>query len=192
MKKPNYVLKTNEAVLKPVGPGKLPDWLRKSIGVILIILIIGSIIFKDNLFAKLPWFIQIVFIVLCIFAPFSGPKKDYFPSEIEIQFFDDYFVFYRPKMYYDKRTTRKEICVMRYAEVTECVYKNKSQRIHIYGNGTTTWWNYKKDGTLPNNPTKVNPFTRGLLFFSTRYCEPVNLIKEIEEHSPIRVIEENN
>lgn len=121
-----------------------------------------------------------------------SPKKEYKPSEMELQFYDDKLILYRPRRYYDESTTRKEFCEMKYSDITECVFKTRSCRIHIYGDGVTTWYNMKKDGNFPEQPSKANRYKKGLVYFSTRCATDVDLVKEIEAHSPLRVSIENN
>lgn len=52
-KEPNYVLRTNEAVLMPTENNKLFYIIKKVVWVIVGILVIGSILFQDNLFSEL-------------------------------------------------------------------------------------------------------------------------------------------
>lgn len=130
-------------------------------------------------------------IVLAFGVAFVGNKKENVPSPMELQFFDDHLVLYLPKRYYSKHVTRMEINQMRYADITKCVYKAKSQRIHLYGSGTSTWYNYKTDGTLPQTPTQVRNYTDGLIYFNTQLATDVDFKTEIESHSPIKVIVEN-
>lgn len=111
---------------------------------------------------------------------------------MELQFYDDHLVLYLPKRYFSNRVTRKQIGTMKYSDITKCVYKTKSQRIHIYGDGHAVWYNYKKDGTLPVKPTKDHYFTEGLFYFNTSLATDIDFKKEIEEHSPLKVIIEND
>lgn len=192
MSKPNYVLQTNEAVLMPVGKNGSANVIKVCVWVIVAIIVIGSIIFQDNLFSELSWPVRIMLIVIAIAFGFYGEKKEYFPSPMELQFFDDYLVLYLPKRYYSNRVTRKQINTMKYADVTKCVFKSKSNRIHIYGNGTSVWYNYKKDGTVPEKPTESRTFTQGLIYFNTSMAPEVDFVGEIERNSPLRVIVEND
>lgn len=192
MNNANYILKTNEAVLMPTEVNRCKSTLKICIWVVIGIIILGSFIFQDNLFTELSGIVRIFLIVLAVGFGFYDGKKEYAPSPMELQFYDDRLVLYLPKRYYSNRVTRKQINTMRYIDISKCVYKTRSNRIHIYGAGQSVWYNYKKDGSLPSKPTEERSFTQGLIYFNTQLATDVDFIKEIEEHSPIRVIVENS
>lgn len=83
---------------------------------------------------------------------------------------------------------------MEYKNVSECVYEKNtySKLIKIYGNGHSRWYNFKKDGTLPTQPTRDKSWTKGLVFFNTYSNPDIDFVKEIEEHSPIKVVVNND
>lgn len=192
MNNPNYVIKTNEAVLMPTKQSTGFTFLKTGVWIVVAVIIVGSLVLQDNLFSELSWTDQVLLIVLALGVTFLGGKKEYSPSPMELQFFDDYLVLYLPKRYYSKNVTRMEINQMKYSEITKCVFKTKSQRIHLYGKGTSTWYNYKVDGTIPQNPTQVRNYNAGLIYFNTRLATDVDFKSEIENHSPIQVIVENS
>lgn len=167
-------------------------FLKTGVWIVVVVIVLGSLLFQDNLFLELSWTARVLLIVLAFGVTFLGGKKEYAPSPMELQFFDDHLVLYLPKRYYSKRVTRMEINQMKYSEITKCVYKTKSQRIHLYGNGTSTWYNYEADGTIPQTPTQVRNFTAGLIYFNTQLATNVDFKTEIENHSPIHVIVENS
>lgn len=192
MEKPNYVLKTNEAVLFPKEQSKGFVVLKTGVAVVILVIIVGSLLFQENLFAQLSWTPRVLLITLVIGVLTMNGRKEYGPSPMELQFFDEYLILYLPKRYYNKRVTRMEINKMKYSEISKCVYKAESQRIHLYGDGISTWYNYKKDGTIPQTPTKVNEYKDGLIYFGTRLAVDVDFKQEIEAYSPIKVIVENS
>lgn len=192
MNKPNYVLKTNEAVLIPQNTTALQRMIKIGVLIIVAIIIVGSFVFHDNLFSEMSWTARILLIVLAVGIGFWGGKKVDTPSQMELQFYDDFLVFYLPKRYYSKTITRKQINTLKFSEISKCVYMARSCRIQIYGNGTSVWYNYKKNGELPDNPTENRQFTDGMIYFSTRCATDIDFKKEIEEHSPIKVIVENS
>lgn len=192
MDKPNYVLYANEAVLMPVKKNNGANIIKISVWIVVAIIVFGSILFHDNLFTELSWPVRIMLIIVVLRFGFYGGKKEYFPSPMELRFYDDYLVLYLPKRYYSKRVTRKEISTMKYADISKCVFKEKSSRIHIYGNGTSIWYNYRKDGSLPEKPTENRTFTQGLIYFNTSLAPDIDFVREIETNSPLRVIIEND
>ena len=192
MNNANYILKTNEAVLMPTEVNKGKNIMKVCVWVIISIIVLASFIFQENLFDELSWPIKMFLIVLVVGFGFYGGKKEYTASPMELQFYDDCIVLYLPKRYYSNRVTRKQINKMKYADISKCVYKTRSKRIHIYGDGQSIWYNYKKDGSLPSKPTKERTFTQGLIYFNIQLATDVDFKKEIEEHSPIQVIMENS
>lgn len=185
--KPNYILRTNEAVLMPTSHGNGLLVFKICVWVVVLLIVLGSLIFHDNLFSELSWSARILLIVLAIGVTLYGGKKEYFPSPMELQFFDDYLVLYLPKRYYGKHLTRMQIDKMKYSDITKCVYKTQSQRIHIYGDGISIWYNYRADGTIPQNPTEKRSFKERLIYFDIRLAPEIDFKKEIETHSPIKV-----
>lgn len=187
---PNHVLYANEGVLVPSGEKRKFGFMQIAVWSVVGVLILGSLLFQSNLFTQMHWTTQALLLVLVI--PFGFPRKKQVmvASPIELWFYDDAFVLYRPMKYYGKHMNRKEICYMKYSDVTKCVYKTRSQRIHIYGSGTSEFYNANSGGIVPETPTKIKSYTGGLLYFNTS-MDTVDFKKEIEAHSPIRVIEED-
>lgn len=192
MDKPNYVIQTNEAVLIPTKQSSGFTFLKTGVWIVVAVIVLGSLLFQDNLFSELSWTAHVFLIVLALGVTLLGGKKEYVPSPMELQFFDNYLVLYLPKRYYSKYVTRMEINQMKYSEITKCVYKSKSQRIHLYGNGTSIWYNYNADGTIPQTPTQVRNYNAGLIYFNTQLATDVDFKTEIEKHSPIQVVVENS
>lgn len=192
MEQPNYVLKTFESDLVPIPPKKGYVFLRVGVWSVVVILVLGSLLFQDNLFMELSGTTRVLLIVLAIGVTFWGNKKEYSPSPLELRFYDEYIVFYLEKKYYSKRVTRMEFVKMKYTEISKCEYDIKNKRVYVRGNGISRLYNYKKDGTLPSEPTDIRDFKRGLMYFGTWFMEDIDIKKEIEEHSPIKVIVENS
>lgn len=192
MSEPNYVLKANEAVLMPTENNKGKSILKVCIWIVIGVIIVASFVFQDNIFAELSWPVRIFLIVLAVGFGFYGGKKEYTESPMELRFYDDCLMLYLPKRYYSNRVSRRQYNTMKYSDITKCVYKTRSNRIHIYGDGESVWYNYKKDGTLPKQPTETRKFTQGLIYFNTQFATDIDFKKEIEEHSPIQVIVENS
>ncbi len=188
----NYVLKFDEAVLVPQDKLSGLSFVKKGVWIIVFIATLGSIIFQDNLFGEMSWTTIVLLIVIAVVVSFIGGKKIDVPSPVEIQFYDDHLVIYRPKRYYSKKVTRMEHNKMMYAEIRRCVYKAQSKRLHIYGNVHAVWHNVSKDGVVSQLPTYDRVVNDTLQYFSTRCAENVNFKNEIEQHSPIMVSVENS
>lgn len=190
-KNPNYVLKTNEAVLiKKQGKGF--TFLKTGVWIVVAVIVIGSLLFQDNLFSELSWTARILLIVLALGVTSLGGKKENIPSPIELQFYDDYFVLYRPKRYYNKKVTRMEFNKMMYSDISRCVYKAKSQRIHFYGKVYATWYDYDENGTVSQIPSYNKIVEDTLCYISTRCANDIDFKNIIEANSPIQVIVEES
>ena len=77
METPNYILKTNEAVLVPTSQESGYKFLKIGVWCVVAVIILGSLIFQDNLFSKLSWTARIFLIVLAVGVTFIGGKKEY-------------------------------------------------------------------------------------------------------------------
>lgn len=186
MEKPNYVLKANEAVLVPKNDNPWLGRLKKAVWIIVGIIILGSIIFQDNIFSELNWSAQVMLIVLAIGLTFTGGSHRV-PSPFEIWFYDDYLIVYREKHYYSRKVSRKEYDKFFYKDIQKIQFRKTTQRINIYGVVEGIWYNYNKDGTLPEKPT-YHKTTDSICFFYTSAEPDVDFVAEIEKHSPIKVI----
>ena len=191
MEKPSYVIKTNEAVFVPTKKSRVLMGVKKCVWIIVVIIFIGSLIFRDNLFMHMTWTHRILLLSLASGTIFIRDEMVLVPSPMELQFYEDYLVLYLPKRYYSRHLTQMAIKKMKYDEITKCVYGTNTQLIYLYGNGTSTFYNYKSDGTIPETPTKVRNYTKGLIYFCTKLATDVDFKNEIEARSPLKVIVEN-
>lgn len=190
MNKPNYILKTNEAVLVSKDSKALVA-IKVAVWIIIAVMVFGSLFFQENLFAEITWSTRILLIVIAIGVMFYGGKKENVASPIEIQFFDDHLIVYRPKRYYSKKVTRMEINKMMYSGIKRCVFKARSRRIHIYGDVHATWYNFDAQGIIAQTPSYDRIVTDTLCYFSTRCATDVDFKKVIEEHSSVIVTVED-
>ncbi len=182
--KPNYVLKANEGILYPKNPKLVP--LKKAVWIIIALIIIGSLIFRENLFAELSLSAQILLITLVLVVIVAGGEERV-PSPFEIWFFDDYFVIYREKRYYDRKVTRKEYNKYYYKDISKVEYRKLTNRIQFEGIIESVWYNYNKDGTLPEKPTYHRTTDGGICYFYTTASPEIDFVAEIEKHSPLKV-----
>ena len=187
---PNYVLKANEEALMPVNDSKAYYYLKKVLWIIIAINIIGYFVFGENIFTQLNSSARILLIILLVYILFIANKKRGVASPFEIRFYDDYMVVYRKKYYYDPKITRMEFYKFFYKDIRNCEFRTETEKINIYGTVEATFFKYKKDGSLPEKPNH-HKTTDGICFFYTRQSD-VDFVHEIEAHSPIKVIIENN
>lgn len=181
---PNYVLKFNETVLKTVKD--INYKIKKAVMIIVGIIILASIIFQNNFFSDLNWITKIMLLSLVLGVMFTG-KNEKIKSPIEIKFYDDYLLVYREKRYYTDRVSRKEYNKFLYKDITECDYNNNTKRFDIIGKIEAIWYDYNKNGTIPNNPTYNRVVDGGICYFYTDLEPELDIVKQFEEHSQIKV-----
>lgn len=185
---PNYVLKLNDTDLKKVNDKN--NKIKTAVLIIVAILIVGSFIFQDNLFAELSWTARLLLISLAIGVMFKG-KYEEIPSPMELRFYNDYLVVYWEKKYYSKKVIRKIYDKFYYKDIHNIQFRKNINRVNIYGIVEGTWYNYNNDGSLPQNPT-YHKTVDAICYFYTKLNPDIDIVKEIESHSPVKVTIEDN
>jgi len=182
---PNYVLKTNEEVLRTVNDSKVYYYLKKVLWIIIAINIISYFVFGENIFTQLNSNVRILLIILLVYILFIANKRKGVASPFEIRFYDDYLVVYREKLYYNPMTTHMEFFKFFYKDITKCEYRTETERFNILGTVEINLFKYNKDGSLPKEPTH-HKTTDSICYFYTGMSD-VDFVYEIEAHSPIKV-----
>lgn len=183
---PNYVLKFNETDSRKVKDRNY--YIKKAVVIIIAIIVIFSIIFGENLFLELSWTARILLIAIALGILFTGKKEDV-PSPAELRFYDDYLLLFLERKYYSERSIKQEYLKMKYSDITKVKYlpNTSNKRFQIYGNGHSLHYDVKKDGSLSIQPSRDKMFEEGMIYFSTNLNQNIDFIKEIEEHSPLKV-----
>lgn len=183
---PNYVLKFNETDSKKVKDRNY--YIKKAVVIIIAIIVIFSIIFGKNLFLELSWTARILVIAIALGVLFTGKKEDV-PSPAELRFYDDYLLLFLERKYYSEKSIKQEYLKMKYSDITKVKYlpNTSNKRFQIYGNGHSLHYDVKKDGSLSIQPSRDKMFEEGMIYFSTNLNQNIDFIKEIEEHSPLKV-----
>lgn len=183
---PNYVLKFNETDSRKVKDRNY--YIKKAVVIIIAIIVIFSIIFGENLFLELSWTARILLIAIALGILFTGKKEDV-PSPAELRFYDDYLLLFLERKYYSEKSIKQEYLKMKYSDITKVKYlpNTSNKRFQIYGNGHSLHYDVKKDGSLSIQPSRDKMFEKGMIYFSTNLNQNIDFIKEIEEHSPLKV-----
>lgn len=182
MEVPNYVIKTSEALWVPKDDKV--SGIRKIIFITIGVMIVASILFQVNIFMEMSFQVRIIYIGLILWALANGGSVR-MPSEMEIQFYDDYLIIYNEKKYYSKKLSRKCIDKIYYKDVKQCQYRISKKRINIYGIVEKIRYDYRKDGTISEEPDVKHVVDGGCFFYTA--LSNVDFVKEIEEHSPLKV-----
>ena len=184
------MLKFNETDSKKVKDSNY--FIKKTVVIIIAIIVILSIIFGENLFLELSWTARVLLIALALGILFTGKTEDV-PSPAELRFYDDYLVLFLHRKYYSERSIKQEYLEMKYNDITKVKYlpNTSNKRFQIYGNGRSIHYDVKKDGSLSKQPSRDKLFQNGMIYFSTNLNQNIDFIKEIENHSPLKVESDN-
>ena len=189
MQEPRYIYCDKEAIRVPKSEDSLKAKMKKAVFIVIAVIIGASLVFNFNILGEMSRPTKLLLIALCLM--FLGEKKEKVPSEFELRFYDEYLVLYRRKRYYDRRVTRKEYNKFYYKDIKTIEYRTKTKRINLLGVYEAIWYNYNKDGSLPDNPTHHRT-ADSIAYFYTDFLEHPDIVSIIEQHCPIKVSIENN
>lgn len=185
MENPVYVLRTNESAWAPTQNAKQVVFAKKAVRIILVILLVGSFVFGDNLFAELSLMPKMLLITIFLGTCFVKDKEKV-AKPFEIRFYEDHLVLYREKRYYSPKLSRKELDKFMYKDIEKIVYRADTHRINIYGLVEGIWYDYKKDGSLPEKPS-YHKTTNSLAYFYTNEAPEVDFVAIFEKYSSVKV-----
>lgn len=182
MVSPKKRLKTYERVDIPASNSGIYQFLRKTTWSIVVIIVLGSFFFQSNLFNELSWTSRMIFIALVLGISFLGPKKSATLSELEIWFYDDYFIVYRNKRYYNPKVSYREYNKFFYSDVSSMDYDYRTRRFNIRGKIDATFFKYDKNGIVSDTPHYQKITDGGICYFYVINNDEDNLISNMEEH----------
>ena len=186
MEEPVYVCKDTELVRKPKNPNKALYIIKVSLWIIVLIIIVMSLIFKENIMSSFTWSTEVLLIVTLVGVSVASGGEVRVPSAIEIRFYKDYFEVYREARYYSRTVTRREINKFYYSDISKIEYRIPTQKIDIFGRGDFEWFNYRRDGSLPPKPSYHKKID-GLCYFYKNPNSTVDYKILFEKYSPIKV-----
>lgn len=187
MENANYILHTYEVAWMPKKEQSVLMKMKPVVLALIGIILILSIVFKDFLFTELNWGVRIILIILCI-KTMTVSKDEEVPSPIDLIFYNDRIVLYRDHHYHSKKVQRREWYTVYYKDIRECILRTHVNKLCITGAHDTLCFNYHKDGTLSDKPDFSKHVEDGICYFYTKFCTDIDLVSEIETHSPIKVI----
>jgi len=186
MKKPNYVLKFNESVYIPKNETTFYIVMKWILIVILIVMGIGQIISGGELFEEFSiatWICLISYIIAIV--KMGGWKEN--PSPCELQFYDEYLIFCRPKTYYTKNRINTQFYKLKYSDISTCRHRTVAKQIKIKGKSEFTMYKHYRNGEIDHQKPPVHKKEGGGFWFVTIFSPEIDFVKEIEEHSPLKV-----
>lgn len=192
MEKPKYVLKLDEAVLRSKKQSGAFQVMKFTTLFLILGMIVVSLFIRKNLFFQFPMALRILILVWVVVIVAMLFRKEDTHSPLELQFYNNQLVVYRPQKYYTAQKSRREVNTIKYTEITDCVYKRKTQRVEIYGSVNATWYQFYQNGKMAKTPTSERYVKDTITYFRTNYVSDIDFKQEIESHSPIKVrVEEN-
>ena len=182
MNSPKYILKTSESIKVAINPQG--DKIKKAVAIVCIILFVGSFLLGDNLFGELSFMPRILLVGLVIGCLFSGKKEERsFP--IEIHFYNDMIEIHRLEVHYSNGKVKRELHRFFLANNPEVTYDYRNKYLTIKGLAHGEWYLYSKKGELSSKPERVSD-ARGICYFYVADSD-IDIVREIEEHSTLRV-----
>lgn len=183
MDSPKYVIKTHETVSMPTGSKQPFATLRIVVWVIIAVIILGSFVFGDNLFFELSWTTRMILIALAIGIGLWGPTSAPVASPLEIRFYSNYLVVFREKRYYSRKVSRKEYNKFFYSDISKIEYNYRIKRLDLIGKIDAMWFNYNKDGSVPQDPTYHRIVDGGICYFYVNGNDADIILKSLEEYT---------
>lgn len=148
-------------------------------------LVVGSIVFKEFLFADESVYIWGCFLV-ALLAYFKLGKKERRECFSELLFFDDYMIFYVPKHHIKHGNERMEIQRMYYKDVKESEFRTNTRKMCIFGMVDEVHYKYDKNGKLCEKPSYQRRYD-GMIFFYTMFAEEHDFKELIERNSTLTI-----
>lgn len=180
---PKNVIKTHETVSMPTGSNQPFATLRIVVWVIIAVIILGSFVFGDNLFFELSWTTRMILIALAIGIGLWGPTSAPVASPLEIRFYSNYLVVFREKRYYSRKVSRKEYNKFFYSDISKIEYNYRIKRLDLIGKIDAMWFNYNKDGSVPQDPTYHRIVDGGICYFYVNGNDADIILKSLEEYT---------
>lgn len=186
---PKKIISFNDARMSPKNETLVYDIVKKAFIACIVIILAGSIIFREFLPAELPGITWVcVLVVIVYLVKKGGHERRECPSEL--QFFDDYMIFAVPKHHVKRNTDLKEIQKIYYKDVTGCTYRVNTRKVVITGQLEEWHYKYDKVGNLQENTCYHKKYD-GLIKFYTLFDTEHDFKKIIEENTPLQVTEES-
>ena len=182
-----HITKTKEAVIKYVRSTKSNMIIKLLLIVAICLLVLRiAIDIGFNLKSILLLLLASLICIVMFLTSYYDSVYDY--ADLELWFYTDKLVIHRPKRYYDRRVTRLEYNTMYYNEISCCEYRKQMKCLYFRGNVHARWYNYLKDDTVPDKPTR-DMYVKNTMQYSNRAgLDDIDfLISEIETYSPLRV-----
>lgn len=187
-REPKYVLRTVENIR--VYKNAKAAAIKKAVGMICGVMLIGSLAFGKNLFGELSLIVEVLLLGLVIGA-FVKNQKEFSPFPLELYFYEDRIEIHKPHVPYDNGKIKRELYVFKYADHPTFTYGQRTKYMTIRGIARGEWYLHTKDGTVSPTPERIRENIKGICYFFVGDPK-IDIVGEIEQHAPIKVTVENN
>lgn len=179
----------NDGRIAPKNDSRVYEIIKRIFVAFLVVLIGGSLLFDEFLFAKesIPVWICFVFVIGYLIKN-GGHERSECPSQL--QFYADYMVFYVPKHHIKVGKDQMEIQKIFYKDVTKCEFRTNTRKMVICGMLEETHYEYDKNDNLQKVPC-YHKFYDGMIKFYTVFDFEHDFKKIIEANSPLKVEYQN-
>lgn len=187
---PKHVIYSQQTKIAGEYRSPLHKFIRYTVIFLIILMLAAKFVLDIDLYGELstlPKMLLGLALVETLF--FAKTDKDHV-TPFEIQIFDDYIVIDEKKRYYHKNLTRRNICKIYYMDLEKIEYETKTRMFYIYGaKMDVRWYNYRKDGTLPDVPTRQKIAEDALWHFRLPDNEGETIIKQLKQYANIEVLD---
>lgn len=182
---PDYVLRFMDAQSVPVK-GDVWGKVQRACLCIVGFFVLASIIFRDNLFGDMSTY-TVGVLLATLFYSTMRKKSEWVAFPIELRFYADRLVVYRDYVPRDGgRRLRQEWAEFLYKDIRLVRLRLKARRVMIQGivHGVYIW--YDDHGNLTGKKMYDKVTDSGFIF-DTHNMGDIDLVREIETHSPLKV-----
>lgn len=182
MDQPKYVLKTVEMIEVPLNPkeGKR----KKTVAIICAIVLVILSLLEINPLAELSpisWLLVLVLAGRYVFSRKSEQRN--FP--LEIHFYDDMIEVHRLEVHYSNGNVVRQLHRFFLDGNAEVRYSPGGRILTVRGMAHGEWYPYLQNGQPSTQPKRVVD-RKGICVVALG-DENVDIVREVEEHSPIKV-----
>lgn len=180
----------NDGIFMPKNESTLYITMKRIFIALIIAVALGSVVFGEFLLAGesiLVW--TGIFVICGYLIKNGGYERKECPAQL--QFYEEYMVFYIPKCHIKKGKDRMEIQKIYYKDITTCKFRTNVQKIVILGRMDVEYYWYDCKGNVNKKPDFQN-HCDGIISFYTVFDGKHNFVDIIEKNSPIKVGIENS
>lgn len=141
----------------------------------------GAVNFNDFSFYAKAVYISILFYAI------SQRGSVRVPQNMEIWFFDDYMILYRPKCVYNSTCVRREFNKFYYKDLHRIEYRNVISKVVIYGVYEGKYYKYKRGTNELNLKPSYHKTVDSVDRFYTMYAKDIDFLGMLKKYTGIDV-----